>query len=213
MFLRSLDVRRPPRLVITDGDATIAGAVRAVWPALPGPSLPVPFVARCEHHLHENGVLAMEGDAIGGWAHPMRRRLDTAFLRPEGWQELHQRTTGFVHTQAWLAGITGVATQVAVRHLLPPRHSTAALDTALGQVRDVLDSRSFVLRNKRRTNLALGLIRLHLNGQDLERDYNTLLRKHVDSAQGVLPRQRDGKDTGAGPRTARAQRVPASLRR
>ena len=110
------------------------------------------FVARCEHHLHENGVQAMSGDAIGGWAHPIRRRLDTAFLRPEGWQELHQRTAGFAHTQAWLAGIAPVETQVAVRHLRPPRHSTAALDTALGQVRDVLDARRLALRNKGRTN-------------------------------------------------------------
>ena len=83
--------------------------------------------------------------------------------------------------QAWLAGIKAIATQVAVRHLLPSRHSTAAVDTALGQVRDVLDSRSFVLRNKRRTNLALSLIRLHLNGQDLEREYNTLLRTRASS--------------------------------
>jgi len=63
-----------------------------------------------------------------------------------------------------LSSIADVATQVAVRHVLPSHHSTAALDTALGTVRDLLDSRSFVVRNKRRTNLALGLIRLHLNG-------------------------------------------------
>ena len=124
--------------VLTDGDTTIANAVRAVWPALPGPNVPVPFVARCEHHLYENGVQAMSGDAIGGWAHPMRRRLDV--------------------------------------------------------------------------DLALELIRLHLNGQDLERTNNTLLREHVDGVQGVLPRQRDGKVTGAGPRTARAHRGAASLR-
>jgi hypothetical protein len=67
-----------------------------------------------------------------------------------------------VVTQGWLDGLAEVANQVAVRHLLSAHHSTAALDTALGTVRDFLDSRSFVLRNKRRTNLALGL---HLSCQ------------------------------------------------
>jgi hypothetical protein len=75
----------------------------------------------------------------------------------------HEKAAGFASTQRWLAGIADVGVQVAVRQLLPAHHSTAALDTALGKVRDFLDSRSFVLRNKRRTNLALGLIRLHLN--------------------------------------------------
>lgn len=211
-FLRSLDITTPPRLVITDGEAAIGNAVRAVWPAPPGPTFPVPFVKRCEHHLHVNGAEAMTGDGIGGWAHWLRRRLDTAFLRQEGWDELHEKATGFASTQAWLAGIADVQTQVAVRCLLPDHHSTAALDTALGRVRDYLDSRSFVLRNKRRTNLALGLIRLHLNGTDVERRYQALLREHVDGHGGRLPRQRAGKDTAAGPRTPRHLRAAASLR-
>jgi hypothetical protein len=109
-FLRSLDVSQPPKLVIADDNAAIANAVRAVWPAQPSPSLPVPFVARCEHHLHVNGVEAMEGDGIGGWAHWLRRRLDTAFLRTEGWDELHEKAVGFVGTQAWLTGIANIGT-------------------------------------------------------------------------------------------------------
>lgn len=79
-------------------------------------------------------------------------------------------------------------------------------------MRDFLDTRSFVLRNKRRTNLALGLTRLHINGADLQSRCHTLLRPHIDKASGVLPPQRDGKDTGAGPRTDRAHRAVASLR-
>jgi hypothetical protein len=212
-FLRSLDITVPPRLVITDGETAIANAVRAVWPEHPSPSMPIPFIARCEHHLHVNGTTAMSDDGIGGWAHWLRRRLDTAFLRSEGWDELHDQAVGHPKTQAWLAGIADLETQVAVRHLLPPHHSTAALDTALGTVRDFLDSRSFVLRNKHRTNVTLELIRLHLNGQDLEPRYHTLLRKHLDASAGVLPRQRAGKDVGAGPRTERRKRAVPSLRR
>lgn len=55
-------------------------------------------------------------------------------------------------------------------------------------MRDFLDSRSFVLRNKRCTNLLLGLIRNHLNGVDVERRYFRQLREHID--QQTLPAQR-----------------------
>jgi hypothetical protein len=211
-FLRSLDISTPPKLVISDGNAAIINAVRAVWPATPGPSFPTPFIARCELHLHRNGVEHMAEDNIGGWMHPMRQRLGTAFLRSEGWDELVEKVDGYLHTEAWLTDLAEVETQVAVRHLLPAHHSTAALDQALGRVRDSLSPRTFVLRNKRRTNLTLGLIRLHLMGVDIERDYGTRLREHLDARGGVLPAQRSGKDTGAGPKTDRRYRVPASLR-
>lgn len=211
-FLRTLDVTTPPALVITDGEDAIGNAVRTVWPPAPSPSLPLPFVKRCEHHLHANGVEAMEADGIRGWAQFLRRRLDTAFRRQEGWDELAEKALGFPSTQHWLAGIADVELQVAVRHLLPQHHSTAALDQALGRVRDFLDSRSFVLRNKRRTNVMLGLIRAHLNGDDVERHYHAALRDHVDAHAGRLPAQRSGYDTAAGPRTDPGLRVIASLR-
>jgi hypothetical protein len=213
VFLRSLDVSVPPRLVITDGDATIGNAVRAVWPEHPGPTLPQPFLARCEHHLHANGVDAMDDDDVTGWRNFLRRRLDTAFLRTEGWDELHEQAIGFPKTQAWMDGIAEVATQVAVRHLFPAHHSTAALDMAIGRVRDFLDSRSFVLRNQARTNLTLGLIRLHLNGADLERNYHNTLSQHLNQHAGTLPRQRTGSDTGTSVRVPRDQRGTPSLRR
>lgn len=211
-FLRGLDLTTPPKLVISDANASIINAVRAVWPATPGPSFPTPFIARCELHLHRNGMEHMAKDHIGGWMHPLRKRLGSAFLRSEGWDELVEKADGYMHTEAWLTDIAEVRTQVAVRHLLPAHHSTSALDQALGRVRDFLSSRTFVLRNKRRTNLALGLIRLHLNSVDIERNYGTRLREYLDAHGGVLPAQRSGKDTGAGPRTDRQHRVPASLR-
>jgi len=81
----------------------------------------------------------------------------------------------------------------------------------VGRVRDFLSSRTFVLRNKRRTKRCPGLIRLHLNGVDIERDYGTRLREHLDAHGGVLAAQRSGKNAGAGPRTDRRDRVRASL--
>ena len=68
-----------------------------------------------------------------------------------------EQAAGFVHTEAWLTSIADVETQVAVRHLMPAHHSTGALDLVLGRVRDFLASRTFVLCNKRRTILTLGI--------------------------------------------------------
>lgn len=155
----------------------------------------------------------MAADQIGGHLHWMRTRLGTAFLRMEGWDELVEKADGFAGTQAWLAGIAGFApTQVGTRHLLPAHHSTAALDMAPGRVRDFLDSRSFVLRNARRTNLLLAMIVNHLNGVDVERDYYRLMRERLDAVGGRLPAQRGGGDKGTSRRVERAKRAVASLR-
>lgn len=192
-FLRELDVTAPPRLVITDGGPEAGNAVRKVWPALPSPSFPVPFVKRCEYHLRQNALEAMEGDRIGGWKHWMRVRLDTAFRRSEGWEEFVEKSNGFLNLTTWLNGIEAdVELQVNVRHLLPAHHSTAALDQHLGTVRDFLDSRSFVLRSQDRLNVTLGLMRLHLNHQDVERQYRVHLRDIVNSTGGAPRSQRAG---------------------
>jgi hypothetical protein len=107
--------------------------------------------------------------------------------------------------------ITAIGAPSAPRFTLPTNHSTMGLRAALARVSDFLEPRSFGLRNKRRTNIALGLIRLHLNGMDIDRRYNTLLREYLESA-GDIPRQRGGKDTGSGPRTNAEHRTVSSLR-
>ncbi|MGJ7439869.1 hypothetical protein [Aquipuribacter sp. MA13-6] len=141
--------------------------------------------------------------------------LNDAFRSPQGWQAF-KGTVWAKHpeTAAWVADKDAtVSAQVAVRHLLPAHYSTAALDAHLGRVRDMLDSRSVVLRNARRTTALLGLARLHLNGADDARRYTTLLRDWRDARRGVPPAQRSGYDTGAGAQLDPAQRAPASLRR
>ena len=88
---------------------------------------------------------------------------------------------------------------MGVRHPLPDHHSTAALDAHLGTVRDLLDFRSFVLRNARRTTTMLGLVRLHLNGVDNARRYSELLRS-------CMPFRRFGTPDQRGPSDRRAHR-------
>ncbi len=141
--------------------------------------------------------------------------LNDAFTTRAGWEAFVRTVTPKqATTTAWLAGnAASVGSQVAVRHLLPDHHSTAALDTHLGVVRDYLDARSFVLRNQRRTTTMLGLVRLHLNGLDNAVRYATLLRAWLDTNQGSAPTQRRGYDSGASARVLPLQRQPASLRR
>jgi len=78
--------------------------------------------------------------------------------------------------------------------------------------RDYLDSRSFVLRNQRRTTLMLGLVRLHLNGTDNPRRYAELLRSWLTDNAGNAPAQRTGYDRGTSRRLPAHQRVAGSLR-
>jgi hypothetical protein len=52
------------------------------------------------------------------------------------------------------------------------------------------DSRSFVLRNARRTTTLLGLVRLQLNGVDNARRYSELLLAQLNARGGVAPAQR-----------------------
>lgn len=214
-FLRSLDVTHPPRLVIADGADEIRTAVRAVWPAHPSPSYPVPFVARCEHHLRLNIVGALKDDRVDHFGSRRMTTLNDAFRSVDGWDAFTRTVTPKqAAATAWLtANADMVAAQVAVRHLGPAHYSTAALDQCLGRVRDVLASRSFVLRNQDRTNLMLGLVRNHLNGVDLECLYLTQLRNHLSDPDGTRRSQRSGYDREAGPRTPGAERAVASLRR
>lgn len=107
--------------------------------------------------------------------------------------------------------ITAISTSSPPPFSLPTSHSTTGLRRALVRIDDFLEPRSTGLRNKRRTNLALGLMRLHLNDMDIYRQYNQLLREHIEST-AALPRQRGGKDMGSGPHTDPAQRTAPSLR-
>jgi hypothetical protein len=55
-FLRNMDIATPPEVVIVDGDQHISRAIRRVWPAQPSPSMPLPFIFRCEYHLSQNAL-------------------------------------------------------------------------------------------------------------------------------------------------------------
>ena len=214
-FLRQLDTSTAPLLVISDGVDEIRNAVRQVWPVTAGASTPSPFVLRCEHHLRENAREALQADRVDHWGSVRMTALNDAFRSPQGWAAFKAIVwPKHANTYRWVQDNDAqVLAQVTARALLPAHHSTSALDTPLGTVRDYLDSRSFVLRNQRRTTTMLGLIRLHLNGTDSQARYATALRAWLEAHHGTPAAQRTGYDAGTSRQLPAAARAVASLRR
>ena len=203
-FLNSLNLPGPPASVVADDDLAIEAAVPRMWTPAPGPSLPQPFLFACEHHLRERARDVLEVDnAHAGRGHWMRR-LDTAFRREEGWDEFQRATSVLGASAAWTANNDAkLREQTAVRHLLPAHRSTAGAEAAAHRLRNLYEQRSFSLRNANRTNLLLGLTRLHLNNSDDVNAYHRILRQAAEAGQGG-PHQgqrlnRDTRDANGDP--------------
>ncbi len=62
--------------------------------------------------------------------------------------------------------------------------TTTALEQHLLVIKEKLNKRKFVFRNRERTNRMLQLMQLHLNDQANERTYSALIRRQLAKAQG-----------------------------
>lgn len=209
-LLADLALPAAPRTIVSDKDEAIAAAVRRMWPA---GSPDAPFAFACEHHLRLRAQEALAEDKADASRGRWMRRLDTAFRRPEGWEEFAAAAGELGVAAAWVAEHgPAIAAQVAVRHELPPHRSTAGAEAAAARLRKRFEARSFALRNARRTNLLLGLARLHLNNADDVETYHRIMREHAEANAGAAPRpQRAGRDSYA-PGALRATpslRIPA----
>jgi len=201
----------PPPRVAPDG-AQPAQAPRRAVTAVPsprsaaqhGPASPVPlpteapFLLLCEHHLRQRAQAALAAQQADPPQGRWMRRLDTAFRRPEAWAEFRDTVTAELTGGAahWVQRHELALTQqTAYRHLLPPHYSTAGAEAASARLRGLFEQRSFSLRNARRTNLLLGLARLHLNNQDDVGAYHRLLREAAEQGAGrPQVHQRDNRD-------------------
>ena len=81
-----------------------------------------------------------------------------------------------------------------MRHELPAHYATSGAEAAAHKLKNLLEARSFSLRNATRTNLLLGLMRLHLNTQDDEGDYHRPMRAHAEQSGGQGRPQRRNRD-------------------
>ena len=66
-------------------------------------------------------------------------------------------------------------------------HTIQSIETALDETRRRLRRRKFVLRNRKRTNLMLGLITVNQNGWDDERAYAREIRLQLTERAGIAP--------------------------
>jgi hypothetical protein len=122
--LADLRLPGPPVMVIADDDKAIGAAVRKMWPARKGPA---PFLFACEHHLRARAKDALKEDKAATGRGRWMRRLDTAFLRPEGWKEFSLAASDLTHAAARVkANNTSVTAQVGRRPLLPAHTRTPA---------------------------------------------------------------------------------------
>ena len=191
----------PPAMVLTDGAGEVLRGVRLAWKAGMGPGFGPgtgkPYAKRCEWHLRKNAKQALAKHLISGPKHPLRRRLDTAFLPDEGWDEFATRAGTFPHAARWVkANNKHVTDQVGRRAQLPQHHSLAALETVITDVRQKVERRAFTFRNQRRMNLLLVLMRLHrLRVDDLDH-YTSVLRASALAAGGRIEYQRQGYCVG-----------------
>lgn len=126
------------------------------------------------------------------------RRLDTAFRREEAWKEFRSATAVLGQAAAWVrANDSQISRQ---GHLLPAHYSTAGAEAAAARLRGMFEQRSFALRNAARTNLLLGLARLHLNNRDDVGTYHRQLREAAEQRDGHSDLLGLGADTRTHPR-------------
>lgn len=196
-FLMDLDLPAPPVSVVADDDLAIRAAVRLMWPATPGPSLPQPFLFACEHRLRQRAKAALEADnahaaAVGGCAAWTRRsaapRAGTSSTTPRA---------------SWALPLPGVPPTTLNCDSRPPCGTCSRRITRLREPMPVpagctTSTNNGRSRNASRTNLLLGLTRLHLNNLDDVNAYHPScgrqLRRGTDGPRQSQRLNRDARD-------------------
>jgi hypothetical protein len=174
-----------PRKVITDSAGATAAAVRLRWP-----DAPTPFFSRCEWHLRDNAAALMTTYQLAGDASPEMALLNKAFRSEAGWLAFREMASSYPNLDYWAATQHDqVGAQTRVREQLPAHYSVSAIEPPLSAIRAMLDARRFYLRNEARTNLLVGLMRLHVNGVADERSYAAIIRRTLEASAGSTPPQ------------------------
>jgi len=176
---------RGPRKVIADSAGATAAAVRLRWAAVP-----TPFFSRCEWHLRNNAAALMATYELADNASPEMALLNLAFRSEAGWLAFREMARSYPNLDYWAAAQhEQVRAQTQVRDQLPAHYSVSAIEPPLSAIRAMLEARRFYLRNAARTNLLVGLMRLHLNAVADERSYAAIIRHTIEASAGWTPRQ------------------------
>jgi hypothetical protein len=123
--------------------------------------------------------------------------LDAAFQSLAGWDAFCLAAKRFLQITRYVRrNDAQVRDQIARPATLPQHHSSAALETVLERVRQHVARRAVAIRNQRRTNLRLGLMRNHELRVDELDHYTGLVREAATANRGRIECQRRGYCAG-----------------
>lgn len=185
-LFKKLPASSPPTRLVCDEEIGIKIAAETLWPNIEVTISPWHLQHRAGEYLRDARRHAVN--------HPLRVALNDAFKSQAEWTKflvlvLKARAVGTTKQKKAIRGLRKwaldhnqtVLTQLT-QHGWPV--STGALETQLRRVKSVLFDRRDAFTNKKRTDLLLGLITLHLNESDDQRQYAALLRDHLRANNG-----------------------------
>jgi hypothetical protein len=183
-----------PDLIVCDAHDGMLNGIRQVWGDR---SYHSPVVWLCHWHLREAIYKLVRSAKLQNTN--LGRALDLAFIDERRWLRFvryaKQMSVGVSRwldqpDPTWWAGNGTRADRV----LWQIRNQTygvpetiQALETKLDWLRGKLNRRKFGFRNRDRTNLLLGLLMHHSNGDDDERAYAREIRLHLEARTGIAP--------------------------
>lgn len=113
--------------------------------------------------------------------------LAEAFTAPQAWAAFYDEATSGAHPTAarWARHWNKtMKTQTPRRASLPPHYATGAIEPKLATVRQMLERRRWTLRNRRRMNTLLELVRQRLNRTDDVTRWAGLVRADLEAGGG-----------------------------
>jgi hypothetical protein len=190
-FLTAIGGR--PCGIICDNESGMLKGIEQVWPHTATDPAPIVWLS----HWHVGNALLKLLRRYKRLTPPLSDVLQDAFMGTTEWQafDTFARQSHFPELVKWLdnpaplswwAGDLTMSErilwQLERRRGIPS--TTTALEQHLLVIKEKLNKRKFVFRNRERTNRMLQLMQLHLNDQANERTYSALIRRQLAKAQG-----------------------------
>jgi hypothetical protein len=170
-----------PRLTISDEG-------RAVLPSIPN-GWPSTTLRLCRWHLKKN-LSAKLTKAGYDETHEVTRQSERALDDLGSWRRFGAavKRDGDLELLTWIDKHDDYLRAEFGAGVLPAHYSNGTVERALQEVKSVIGSRAFCLRNARRTALMLELVRLRLNHADDELTYSHDIRAYLETG-GALTKQ------------------------
>jgi hypothetical protein len=195
-FLRMLPGE--PEIVISDMDAAIAGAVKAVFPEAEH--------RWSEFHVKRSLEKSFPEAITKDKEHPVFKALAAALTSPAKWDEFEDAVDDaeragvrVLGTQRWIKKYRArIYEQTNTRERGP--HSTGAMEATLSMVSGRLKSRAARMTNRDRARRLLALFAAEMNGKANEQIWLDRIHAHIEALGGKPPAQGKAHDP-AGSRT------------